>query len=172
MPVNLWFALRNGVGPDAYDLLAANQFLSDPLRPYGRIDLGISYDEPFVAHGFGGHEVQDAVTYRRARSGALLYVALAQTTPLRVQIRVRGCPAPAAMTVQINGARFGPLPMKAAADADPGGWQTVEFATDANAWRTTVNRVAFQVDRLLSCDADAEGRPALAIDYFRVSVPE
>jgi hypothetical protein len=172
MPVNLWFALRNGVRPGAYDLLAANQFLSDPLRPYGRIDLGIAYDEPFVVGGFSAPDADDDVTYRRARSGALLYVALARTSPLRVQIRVRGCQAPATMRVAINDVFYGPLPVAAAAAADPGGWQTIEFATDAGAWRTTVNRVAFDVDRATACESMPSGEPALAIDYFRVSVPE
>ena len=172
MPINLWFALRNGVPPHAYDLLAANQFLSDPLRPYGRIDLGISYDEPFVAGGFSGVESDGSVTYRWILPGARLHVALARTAPLLVQIRVRGCQDTAAMTVQINDAHYGPLSIAPAATAESGGWQTVAVATDAGVWRTTVNRITFGVDRAVGCAPASLGGAAIAMDWFRVSVPD
>ena len=172
MPVNLWFAARNSVPPDRYDLLAANQFLGDPLRPYGRIDLGISYDQPFVVRGFSEPEADGPITYRWATRGAELYVALAFTAPLRVQIRVRGCAEASVMTVRINGAAYGPLTIAPAAEAESGGWQTVVFTTDASAWRTTVNRVTFEPAGAAGCGPAPDAGAAVAVDYFRVSIPE
>ena len=40
-PASLAFAWRNGLTPADYDILGVNRFLADPLRPYGRIDIGI-----------------------------------------------------------------------------------------------------------------------------------
>ena len=76
-PVSLLFAARNDVPIGAYDLLSANRFLGDPLRPYGRVDVGSAGDDLFV-EGEGWHAAEDAdgISFRWAAAAASMLVPL------------------------------------------------------------------------------------------------
>lgn len=168
-PASLAFALRNGVSPAQYDLLDANRFLGDPLRPYGRIDIG-SGDEWLIDEGWHGPERDAATTFRWAATPATLRVPLDHAAPLRVQVRLHafgyaGAP-PQLMTVVVNGTA---LP---AASVGPG-WETVEIDTDQSPWRSGVNRVRLEfawASRPADVGLGGDARPlAAAVDYVRVA---
>ena len=167
-PASLIFALRNGVPPASYDLLRTNRFLSDPLRPYGRIDVGAD-DGWLLEDGWHGAERDGAVTFRWAASPAVLMVPLDHAAPLIVQVRLHsfGFPnAPAqTLTLNVNGRTFGPVPVHDA-------WETLEFATGRDAWRGGVNRVGLEftwVHTPAEVGLGGDSRPlAAAVDYVRV----
>jgi hypothetical protein len=87
-PASLWFAVRNGVSPASYDVLNAARFLSDPARPYGRIDIGVS-DDVFVEDGWDAPAREGDVTFRRISDTAVLLIPLDYGAPLDVQVRAR-----------------------------------------------------------------------------------
>ena len=167
-PASLGFALHNRLAPSAYDLLSANRFLSDPLRPYGRIDVGAD-DEPLLGGGWHGIEHEGPATYRWAASPADVLIPLDRPAALALQIRLHAFTYPGwtgqALTVAINGR---PQPSIGV----PEQWTTVELATPADAWRSGVNRVTLTFS---SARTPAEvglgndARPlAAAVDYIRV----
>ncbi|MEO6212240.1 MAG: glycosyltransferase family 39 protein, partial [Vicinamibacterales bacterium] len=55
-PASLIFAARNQVPVGTYDLVAANRFLGDETRPYGRIDLGADGDAVLLREGWHSPE--------------------------------------------------------------------------------------------------------------------
>ena len=169
-PASLWFAARNDVPIGAYDLLAANRFLGDPLRPYGRIDVGLD-DEHVLRDGWHAPERAGEITFRWASGRATLLVPLARTADLRVQLRAQafnypGAP-PQTASLSVNG-------VMTDAVAVPPEWTTVIIDVPADRWRSGVNVVELIFGR--------ESRPAdvglggdtrllaAAVDYLRVQV--
>jgi hypothetical protein len=170
-PASLAFALRNGVWPSDYDLLSANRFLGDVSRPYGRIDIGAD-DQLLLRDGWMNAEQEGAVTFRWATSRADAIVPLDHAAPLTVQLRLHafgyaGAPEQT-VTVSINGHAYGPTAVGA-------GWQTIEFATTTDSWRSGLNRVRLDfawARRPMDVGAGNDGRAlAAAVDYLRVVVP-
>ena len=170
-PVSLWFAARNDVPIGAYDLLGVNRFLSDPLRPYGRIDIGTD-DAPLIVDGWHGEERDGSVTFRWASSPATLMVPLDRAANLLVQVRAQafnypGAP-PQTLTAYVNDR------LVTSTLAVPNEWTTVEFIAPADAWRSGVNRLRLEFSRTnRPADVGLGGDPRMlsaAVDYVRVSV--
>lgn len=168
-PASWWFAWRNGVSPATYDLLAPAHFLGDPLQPYGRVDVG-GADAHLVTDGWAVAERDGDTTFRWALGDADLFVPLAHTADLDVQLRVRafafpGNP-PQRVTIDTGRATFGPFEVGA-------GWQTISVATPASAWRRGINRVHLRFARAtrpVDVGTGADTRAlAAAVDFFRVS---
>jgi hypothetical protein len=170
-PVNVLWAIRNGESPGRYDLLGAGRFLSDPSRPYGRVDLGTG-DEVFLGDGWHAAERSHDTTYRWARDGAGLLVPLDHATPLILQVRTMPLVfpgvGPMGLRVSVNGRWFGPHPLQP-------GWQLVEFSVPDTAWRSGVNRIVLGLGREFrprDIGLGDDDRPmAAAFDYVRVKVP-
>ena len=168
-PASWWFAWRNGVSPAAYDLLAPARFLGDPLQPYGRVDIGGAAAH-LVTDGWAVAERDGDITFRWALGDAEVYVPLARTADLDVQLRVRafafpGNP-PQLVTIDTGGATFGPF------EVGPD-WQTISVATPTSAWRRGINRVHLRFARATRpVDVGAGGDTralAAAVDFLRVS---
>jgi len=167
-PASLLFALRNGVAPASYDLLRTNRFLSDPLRPYGRVDIGTD-DGWLLEDGWHGAEHDGPISFRWAASPAVLMIPLDHAAALTVQVRLHafGFPsAPAqALTMDVNGHMYGPVTVRDS-------WDTLEFATGADTWRAGVNRVRLQFawNRTpAEVGLGGDTRPlAAAVDYIRI----
>jgi hypothetical protein len=168
-PASLVFAARNGVPPARYDLLSANRFLSDPLRPYGRVDIGAD-DAWMLGDGWHGPEQEGPVSFRWAASPAEVLIPLDHAAPLRVQVRLHAFAypgsAPQSVGISVNNHAFAPVNVGA-------GWQTVEFATEASAWRAGVNRLRLDFAMVRSpaqAGLSGDGRPlAAAVDYIRLA---
>jgi hypothetical protein len=176
-PASLFFAARNGVSPADYDLLSTDRFLGDPLRPYGRIDVGFE-DEWLLGDGWHAPEREGDATFRWSASPATLRVPLDHTAPLRLQIRAHafgypGAP-PQTLAVHVNGSS------EAAGSCTgltvPPGWQVVECALPPDALRAGVNFFELRfgyTQRPADVGAGGDTRPlAAAIDWVRVSVPD
>ena len=167
-PASLAFAVRNGLPPSGYDLLSANRFLGDPLRPYGRVDIGPG-DEWLIGEGWHSAERDGGTTYRWAASTAAVLVPLDHAAALMVQVRLHAFNYPGApvqtLTLAINGRRHGPLPV--AQD-----WETLEFETAAPSWKAGVNQLALELAwarRPSDVGLGGDARPlAAAVDYIRV----
>ena len=174
-PASLIYAVRNGVSPGDYDLLATNRFLADPLQPYGRVDVG--YEDPatgagdtwLLGDGWHAPERDGAVTYRWAASPATVRIPLDHAAPLRVQVRLRafayaGAP-PQALTLAANG-------VACEVPATPE-WQTVECTLAEKAWRAGVNVLQLRfvyAQRPIDVGAGGDTRPlAAAVDWVRIS---
>ena len=104
-PASLLFAARNDVSIGSYDLLAANRFLGDPLRPYGRVDIGTD-DELWMLDGWHAPERNDTLTFRWASSPATVIVPLDHAATLEVQVRAQAFnfpgAAPQTLAVYVN----------------------------------------------------------------------
>jgi hypothetical protein len=169
-PASLVFGLRNGVGPARYDLLSANRFLSDPLRPYGRIDIGAD-DDWLIGDGWHDVERDGTTTFRWASGTADVSLPLDHPASLAIQIRLHAFAypkaPPQAVVIDVNGRRLPPAPV-------PDGWETIEVPTNADAWRSGVNRVRFEFARATrpaDVGSGGDGRLlAAAVDYLRVQV--
>jgi hypothetical protein len=169
-PASLLFAFRNDLPPGRYDLLSASRFLSDPLRPYGRVDIG-SDDEWLLEEGWHGPERDGAISFRWAASPAIVLIPLDRAAPLTVQVRLHafGYPGSTGQTLalHVNGHTFGP-------SAVHDGWETVEFASGADVWRSGVNRLHLDFGSThtpAEVGLGADTRPlAAAVDYVRVVV--
>jgi hypothetical protein len=167
-PANLIFAARNGVLPSDYDLLYAKRFLSDPLRPFGRIDVG-GDDQPWLGDGWNGAERTRDINYRWAGEASAITIVLDYAAPLVVQVRAQAFTWPAAppqrLTIEINGA---PQP----ALTIPLEWTVVEQTVPVTAWRAGVNRVVLRFARTTRPrDVGVSGDDRLlsaAVDYVRV----
>jgi hypothetical protein len=164
------YALRNGVPIGAYDLLSSQRFLGDPLRQYGRIDVG-SGDDLWLGDGWHGAEEGGGVSFRWASSPATLLIALDHAAALRVQVRAQAFnyegATPQMMTPIVNGRRQPPV-------AVPPEWTTVVFDVEDAAWRAGVNRLTLEFSRAQRpADVGLGGDPRLlaaAVDYVRVEV--
>ena len=176
-PASLFFAARNGVSPADYDLLSTDRFLGDPLRPYGRIDVG-SDDEWLLGDGWHAPERDADATFRWAASPATLRVPLDHAAPLRVQIRAHAFAYPGSpaqmLALHVNGSASAAgscrqLPI-------PSGWQIVDCALDRGNVRSGVNVVELRfayAQRPVDAGLGGDTRPlAAAIDWIRVSVPD
>lgn len=167
-PASLAFAVRNGLPPSRYDLLDGNRFLGDPLRPYGRVDVGAG-DEWVLEEGWHGAEHDGATTFRWASSPAALLIPLDHPAALVLQVRLHafGYPEapPQTLTVTVNGRA---LPARTAGPD----WETLEIETGADLWRAGVNRVRFDFEwtaRPADVGLGGDRRPlSAAVDYVRV----
>ncbi len=170
-PASLAFALRNGISPGDYDLLSTNRFLADPLRPYGRLDVG-NDDEWLLGEGWHAAEKEGAITFRWAASPATLRIPLDHAAPLRVQVRLHafaypGSP-PQTLTLSAGGTTGSVLAVTPE-------WQTVECMLDRASWRAGVNELELRfayAQRPIDVGAGGDQRPlAAAVDWVRVSAP-
>lgn len=171
-PANLAYAVGNRVAPWRFDLLRPYRFLGDARRPYGRVDIGSPGDTVYLGDGWYAPEQDGPSTFRWAASPAEALVPLDHAAPLTVQLRLRafGYAGATEQTVvtTINGHSYGPVPVG-------NGWQTVEFATAQENWRSGVNRVRLDfawARRPVDVGVSGDVRIlAAAIDYVRVAVP-
>jgi hypothetical protein len=171
-PASLLFAMRNGVSPAHYDLLAGNRFLGDPLRPYGRIEVG-GDDQWLIDEGWHQPEQEGTVSFRWATARASLLIPLDHTDDLRVQVRLHafGYPGAPEQTVNlaVNGQATG------SAIVSPG-WHTAEIFVPRARWREGVNHVSLVFGwerRPAEVGLGGDARPlAGAVDYVRIAVPE
>lgn len=170
-PASLAFAFRNGLRPSDYDLLSANRFLIDPLRPYGRVDIG-GGDAWLIGEGWHGVEREGDITFRWANTPATLLMPLERAAALTVQIRAHAFTYPGSagqtLTLVVNGHTFGPSVLG-------GKWETLEFATGTDTWRGGVNRMELRFDYARTPIAVGLGndpRPlGGAVDYIRIQEP-
>src|SRR6185503_154850 len=99
------------------------RFLADPLRPYGRVDIGSKDDEWLIGEGWHAPEMDGAIEYRWAASPATLRIPLDHAAPLRVQVRLHSFAYPGAppqtLTIHANGHACPALPVTP-------DWQTIE----------------------------------------------
>ena len=170
-PANLTYAAANRIAPWRFDLLRPYRFLGDPRRPYGRVDIGTPDDAAYLGDGWYGPEQDGPSTYRWAASRAEALVPLDHAAALTLQLRLRafaytGAVAQTVVTT-INGHSYGPVTI---GDA----WQTVEFQTAQEHWRSGVNRVRLDfawARRPMDVGVSADARAlAAAVDYIRVAV--
>jgi hypothetical protein len=169
-PINLLYAVRNGVSPARYDLLGVNRMLSDPLRPYGRIDVGQG-DEAMLGEGWHAAERDAAATFRWTGSSASLLVSLDRAADLLVRARVMpftpAGAAPQQIWIRVNSAPHGPFPLGP-------GWQDVSFAAARREWRAGLNLVAIECVRALRPQDVGMGDDSrllgVAVDFLRVQV--
>jgi hypothetical protein len=170
-PANLLYALRYGVRPERYDLLGPNRFLGDPLRPYGRIDIGEGSDFEAAVLGPDWHapERDGSSTFRWAPQKAGLDVPLDGAADLTVRIRLKAFAYPGAsgqtLILDINGTRVGPFEVKPE-------WQDVEATAPRAVWRAGANRVTLRfgwqaTPASVGLGGDERSLSA-AVDYFRV----
>ena len=170
-PANLAYALRNHVSPGDYDLLSANRFLSDPLQPFGRVDVG-GDDEPLILDGWYAPEREGASTFRWASTPARVRIPLDHPSPLRAQVRLHALGYPGApqqtLTLATPHGLCAPIPIDQS-------WQTVECILDRNAWRSGVNILTLQfawARRPADVGLGGDQRSlAAAVDYIRVATP-
>ena len=170
-PASLLFAFRNDVRIGDYDLLSVNRFLADPLRPYGRIDIG-GTEGPLLGDGWHAEERDGLVTFRWAASPAAVLVPLDHAADLLVQVRAQAFNYPNAgpqmVTVWVNDRSV------ATNLTVPAEWTTIEFPVAADAWRSGVNRLRLEFSRAnRPADVGAGGDTrmlAAAVDYVRVQV--
>ena len=170
-PVSLIFAARNDVPIGAYDLLGVNRFLSDPLRPYGRIDIGTD-DGALIVDGWHGEERDGSVSFRWASSPATLLISLDRPANLLVQVRAQAFNY-AGATPQTLDAYVNDRPVAMTVPV-PNEWTTIEFAAPADAWRAGINRLRLEFARAnRPADVGVGGDTrvlAAAVDYVRVQV--
>ena len=170
-PVTLPFALRNRVTPADADILWATRFLTDPTRPYGRVDIG---GDDLRAVGAGWHQPEQdrGTSFRWASRDAVLRVALDRAARLDVQVRAKPFIAPEvtpqALTVRVNGAVQPAVPM---AGTD---WQTLATEVPETAWRAGINELRLTFTQA-AAPAAISGSPdrrelSAAIDFVRLSV--
>jgi hypothetical protein len=168
-PVSLWFAARNGVGPDDYDQLSTNRFLADPLRNYAGIDVGLG-DAWLTRDGWHAPEREGQTTFRWVSQRADVLIPLDHRARLRVEFRLHafGFPnaPPQTLTLIVNGREHGPVPVSP-------DWHRLDFIVEREVWRAGVNRatLAFAWEkRPADVGLGGDGRSlAAAIDYFRVT---
>jgi hypothetical protein len=169
-PASLGFAIRNQVPPAQYDLLSANRFLGDPLRPYGRVDIG-GEDAWLIGDGWHEPERDGAVTFRWASMAAEVVIPLDHAASLVVQIRLHAFTYPGAppqtLGASLNGVALSLAPVRE-------GWETIEIPTDAARWHGGVNRLRLEFGwarRPIDVGMGGDARPlAAAVDYVRVEV--
>ena len=182
-PASLVFALRNGVSPGEYDLLSTNRFLADPLRPYGRVDIGgDDADQWLLGEGWHAAEREADVTFRWAASPATLRIPLDHAASLRVQVRLHAFAYPGAppQTLTLSTGRSEGCIADGAASAVPltvpPGWETVECTMSAAAWRAGVNSLVLRfayAQRPVDVGLGGDPRPlAAAVDWIRVMVAQ
>ena len=166
-PMNVVWAMTNGVAPSRFDVLRPGRFLGDPSRPYGRIDFG-SGDTDYLGTGWHGPERDGDLTFRWTEQSATFVVPLVYAAPLLLQGQLRPFEAdglaPQTLTAVVNGHR---LPTATLI----GGWQRWEVPTDATIWQPGVNHVTLVFGRETQPAAvgGSDGRRlAAAIDYLRI----
>ena len=171
-PASLLYSLRNGVSPARYDLFSVNRMLRDPLRPYGRIEIGVD-DDWLIDEGWHAQEREGPLTFRWATGGATLLAPLDHPDDLRLLIRLHAFGFPGApeqtLNVVINGHVHGPVAVSPA-------WHTSEFLIRREVWRAGVNRIQLRFAwerRPSDVGLGGDTRPlAAAVDFVRVAVPE
>jgi hypothetical protein len=170
-PATLPFALRNRVTPADADILWATRYLTDPTRPYGRVDIG-GNDGRAVGPGWHQPEQERGTSYRWASREAIVRVALDHAAHLSLQVRAKPFMAPGVstqqLTLRVNRSFEAAVPI-----ADPD-WQTVVVDVPEEAWRAGINelRLTFSHATAPSAISGSTDRRELsaAIDFVRLSV--
>jgi hypothetical protein len=170
-PATLPFALRNRVTPADADILWATRYLTDPTRPYGRVDIG-GNDGRAVGPGWHQPEQERGTSYRWASREAIVRVALDHAAHLSLQVRAKPFMAPGVstqqLTLRVNRSLEAAVPI-----ADPD-WQTVVVDVPEEAWRAGINelRLTFSHATAPSAISGSTDRRELsaAIDFVRLSV--
>jgi hypothetical protein len=169
-PASLWFAARNDVPIGAYDLLDANRFLADPLRPYGRIDVGGPGDHIWLDEGWHGPEQAGPVTFRWAEASAGMLIPLDHAATLRVQVHALPFEypdAPAQVVRLVVNGTAGPE-----ATLEPR-WATAVLEVNKSLWKAGVNRLHLVFGRATRpADVDRGGDVRMlsaAVDWVRVA---
>jgi hypothetical protein len=168
-PASLLYAMRNGVSPASYDVLYTDRMLGDPLRPYGRIDVGSSGDAALLRDGWHDPEREAAITFRWASERAEVLIPLDHASTLRTELRLHAFAFPNAppqtVTMIVNGHALAPVPVGP-------GWHSVDATADASAWHAGVNRVTLQFAWARSPGEARLGNDprqlAAAVDFVRV----
>ncbi len=170
-PANLWFSMRNGLSPSRYDILAF-EFLSEPDRPYGKVDVGRGDDAYLLDGWYDGEEDPDGTTWRWSAAEAGVLIPLDHAAPLLLQVRAipftyDGGPD-GSLAATVNGRRFGPVRVSG------GGWQRAEIPVEAAAWRPGINRVELlwlsaAIPARVGAGADPRQLGA-RVDFVRVQV--
>ncbi len=153
-PANVWFAWRNGLPIERYDLLGPEQ-----LRPA----LGVVFDASstrYLMEGWGpraGDEWGELRWIDGARAELVAPLDPAGDSPIEFQIEWRARlvdpPAAAAVTIYVNGVMLG--------RASPGPGAPVVWSTtsDAGAWHRGFNRIVLE---------KASGSPPLGVYRLQV----
>jgi hypothetical protein len=171
-PANWWFAAANGLSPADYDLGWGLRILSNPKRPYGKIDLGEA-DATWVEDGWYPPERRQETSFRWATRTATLKLFLDHSATLRVQTRALALSWPGApaqsLTLLVNG-----HPQPAVAVSPD--WTVLEQQVPADEWRRGLNRLTFSFSREtrpLDVGLGNDARTlAAAVDYVRVAVQQ
>jgi hypothetical protein len=169
-PASLVFAARNDVPIGAYDLLEANRFLSDPLRPYGRIDVGGPGDHIWLEEGWHAPEESGPVTFRWADASAGMLIPLDHTATLRVQVHASpfqySDAPPQVLRLVVNGTPGPHATLE-------GGWATTVLEVEQGLWKPGVNRLHLSFARATRpADVGAGGDVRMlsaAVDWVRVT---
>jgi hypothetical protein len=139
-PANLWFAWREGLPVDRYDLLG-----SEPLRVVMYLPLN-DWGERFLLDGWqngAGDQFGSAHFLAAPRGTILVPLDVPRDTAFAIDVEARADGAPAGarldLDVTVNGTSFGSLPLEVGA---PKPARTV-FVVPAGAkiWRRGYNRV-------------------------------
>ena len=133
------------------------------------MDVGAD-DAHLITEGWAVSERDGDTTFRWALGDAGLFVPLAHTADLTVQVRLRAFSypgsAPQLVTIDTGRMTFGPLEVGS-------DWQVLSVETPAAAWRRGLNRVHLRFSRATRpVDVGAGGDTrtlAAAVDFLRIS---
>jgi hypothetical protein len=168
-PASLVFAARNDVPVGGYDLLAGRRLLSDPLQPFGRLNIGETYDSVWIQDGWHAPERSGTTSFRWATRRATLVVPLDHAGNLRVDVRAQafnypGAP-PQTIGLVVNGVTVPAEPLSA-------DWTVASFAVSASAWKSGVSRLTLVFDqeaRPVDVGLGGDPRPlSAAVDYIHI----
>ena len=170
-PASLLFAAWNDVPIGAYDLLAGNPLLSDAAQPFGRLNIGESYDSVWLEEGWHAPERSGTTSFRWTMRSAMVLLPLDRAATLRVDVRAQAFnypgAAPQMITLVVNGAAQPPVPL-------PPEWTLASFVVQGAAWRRGINRVALLFEheaRPSEVGLGGDTRPlSAAIDYIHVEI--
>jgi hypothetical protein len=139
-PANLWFAWREGLPVDRYDLLG-----SEPLRVVMYLPLN-DWGERFLMDGWqnGAGDRFGSAHFLVAQRGTILVpLDVPHDTPFAVDLEARADGAPAGahldLDVAVNGSSFGSLPLEVGAPTPAR--KAFVVPAGAKIWRRGYNRV-------------------------------
>jgi hypothetical protein len=166
-PAALLFAAREGVAPGRYDLMGPDRFLRGADDVERRIDVGDD-DADALAGGWHQAERSPDGTFRWATGEAGVLVSIDHAADLTVRVRLLPYDYPEAppqrLFVAVNGRQLAPVTLAT-------GWQELDVAVPAEAWRSGVNRLVLRFDRQTRpSDVDGtDARPlAAAVDWIGI----
>jgi hypothetical protein len=139
-PANVWFAWREGLAIDRYDLLG-----SEPLRVEMYLPLN-DWGERFLMDGWqngAGDRFGSAHVLVAPRGTILVPLDVPRDTPFAIDVEARADGAPAGarleLDVAVNGTSFGSLPLEIGAPAPTR--KAFVVPAGAKVWRRGYNRV-------------------------------